>query len=1160
MSAVMLLGTLAAVFSIGPMPCSAQSANLAKGRPYSLTPRPNYALTTDANDDVQLTDGTYSTSTIWTRASTVGWSNAAPVTIVVDLQSIQPIAGVSYSTAAGIAGVQWPRSIFVLTSDDGHRYWPVADLAVIRGGEAGPPESGYSTFRFSTRDLRTHGRYVAIVVDQNGPYTFCDEIEILAGDSSWLTSPPTGESTTDLQKFFVTAHMRFSIQSRLSSDLRDARTALATSHVTDILRVQLASSLDQAEHEIADIPTPDPDTFTTILPLNDLHARIMSVQGAIAHAEGFPPLSAWAVNPWDFVRPLDKPPVSIEPGTVRIAAMNGETRAGAINVSNSTEQAMTVSLQVTEPVEWTSVPDVHLYEVKWTDTRELIPVADALIPLPASGATFEVPAGMTRQVWVKFKPQNRSPGSYRGFLEARVGDALSAHVPFELSVLDATFPDRPSLHLGGWDYTDRQNILGLTPGNAGAFIDQLHALNVDAPWATSGVMPSGAFDALGRLIQLPDTSSFDRWVANWPNANRYYVFVSANGALGSVPTTSTARFTTAAGQWITFWVAHAGQQGVQPSQLMLLLVDEPYTAAQDDQIVTWATAIKAAQPDVGIWEDPGFKNPASASPRLLDVADVVALKRSLMLQQGAPFVEFYQGWATGVRALSVYGASGPARLLDPYTYYRLQAWVCASLGATSSFFWSFADDAGGASWNEYRSVQTPYSPFFLSSDRVTITKHSEAIREGIEDFEYVTMLRHQVAVIAQSDPNHPALSGARKLLEHAVDTVLQTPGATDLQWVSSKDRSAAESTRLMIADALRLLVRDTTPPVIGAASNIITEATGQAGAAVTYVSPTSSDAVDGNGIATCSPASETTFSLGATTVTCSARDTAGNASSVSFTVTVRDTTPPVIDAIADIVTEATSEANTVVTYPAPSTSDVVDGTGTATCEPGSGRAFTLGQTIVKCSAFDGAGNSSSRWFSVIVRDTTAPILTLPSSVLVGAIAATGASASYDATAADAVDGTNTVTCFPASGSLFPMGSTTVICGSTDRHANTRTGSFTVTVFNHPPVAQPDAALTAENAPVQISVLANDSDIDGGVLTLVGVGAAAHGTATAGAGGTINYVPANGYVGTERFTYTLNDGQGGTATATVTVKVSRRRRFVAHRVERAPHRPAPPKQR
>jgi hypothetical protein len=838
--------------------------------------------------------------------------------------------------------------------------------------------------------------------------------------------------------------------------------------------------------------------------------------------------------------------------------MNGETRAGAVNVSNSTEQAMTVSLQVTGPIVGTGVSDVHLYEVKWTDTRELIPVADALIPLPASRATFEIPAGMTRQVWMKFTPQNRSPGSYRGYVEASVGDALSARVPFELNVLDATFPERSSLHLGGWDYTDRQNILGLTTNNAGALIDQMRALNVDSPWATSSVMPSGTFDALGRLIQLPDASSFDRWVANWPNANRYYVFVSANGALGSVPTTSTARFATAAGQWITFWVAHAAQLGIQPSQLMLLLVDEPYTATQDDQIVTWATAIKAAQPDVGIWEDPGFKDPASTSPRLLDVTDVVALKRALMLQQGAPFVEFYKRWAAGSRALNVYGASGPARLLDPYTYDRLQAWVCASLGATSSFFWSFADDAGGASWNEYRSIKAPYSPFFLSNDHVTISKHSEAIREGVEDFEYLTMLRQQVAVIAQSDPNHPGLSGARSLLERAVDSVLQAPGATDLQWVSGKDRAAAESTRLMIADALRILitVRDTTPPVIGAVSNIITEATGQTGAPVTYALPTWSDAVDGNGIATCLPASGTTFSLGSTTVTCAAHDAVGNTSAVSFTVMVRDTTAPVIDVIADIVTEATNEAKAVVTFAVPSTLDVVDGTGTATCVPGSGGTFALGQTIVMCSAFDAAGNSSARSFNVSVRDTTPPILTLPSSILVGAIAATGAPVSYDATAADAVDGTDPVTCFPASGSLFPIGATTVICTSTDQHSNTRTGSFPVTVFNHPPVAQPDAALTSKNTPVQVSVLANDSDIDGGELAVVGVGLPAHGTATAGTGGTINYVPAHGYFGTDTFSYTLSDGQGGTATGTVTVKVSQRRRLVALRAERARHRRAP----
>ena len=47
---------------------------------------------------------------------------------------------------------------------------------------------------------------------------------------------------------------------------------------------------------------------------------------------------------------------------------------------------------------------------------------------------------------------------------------------------------------------------------------------------------------------------------------------------------------------------------------------------------------------------------------------------------------------------------------------------------------------------------------------------------------------------------------------------------------------------------------------------------------------------------TCTPASGTTFALGATTVNCSATDAAGNEATGSFTVTVRDTTAPVLHA------------------------------------------------------------------------------------------------------------------------------------------------------------------------------------------------------------------------------------------------------------------------
>ena len=83
----------------------------------------------------------------------------------------------------------------------------------------------------------------------------------------------------------------------------------------------------------------------------------------------------------------------------------------------------------------------------------------------------------------------------------------------------------------------------------------------------------------------------------------------------------------------------------------------------------------------------------------------------------------------------------------------------------------------------------------------------------------------------------------------------------------------------------------------------------------------------------------------------------------------------------------------------------------------------------------------------------------------------------------------------------------------------------------------DAATTAEDTPVSIAVLANDTDLDGDTLTVTSVGTPAHGSAVANADGTITYTPAANYTGADSFSYTIGDGQGGSATATVSVTVT-----------------------
>src|SRR5436190_7998726 len=405
---------LALLLSVSAEPVRAQPQNLARDCSYTMTPAPNYPATTDAGDDLQLTDGAYTAwNPIWLRPSTVGWVNAAPVTIVIDLGRVQAVSGISYSTAAGKAGVEWPRSIFVLVSDDGQRFFPVVDLANDARTTTAPPVSGYAQFRYVAGNLDTHARYVAVIVDANGPYVFADEIEVLAGDPARVGAPLDGESTTDLQDFFVGAHMRRSVQRRLTIDLVNARSALASSSVPPPVRDRLSQDLDAIQSEIAAVATPDPGGFTPVLPLNDLHTRIFAVHGAIAGASGLAPLAAWPANPWDFVRPLDKPPAQGARDTVTIAAMNGETRAGAITISSSLDRPAIVSVGTAGLAVDADDSYLQLFEVVWTDTRELIPVADALLPLDRTRRTFVLPAGMTRQIWLTFTPGRRPPGTCR---------------------------------------------------------------------------------------------------------------------------------------------------------------------------------------------------------------------------------------------------------------------------------------------------------------------------------------------------------------------------------------------------------------------------------------------------------------------------------------------------------------------------------------------------------------------------------------------------------------------------------------------------------------------------------------------------------------------------------------------------------------------------
>lgn len=111
----------------------------------------------------------------------------------------------------------------------------------------------------------------------------------------------------------------------------------------------------------------------------------------------------------------------------------------------------------------------------------------------------------------------------------------------------------------------------------------------------------------------------------------------------------------------------------------------------------------------------------------------------------------------------------------------------------------------------------------------------------------------------------------------------------------------------------------------------------------------------------------------------------------------------------------------------------------------------------------------------------------------------------------------------------------------DGALNSDPGTVTITVravqANHPPAAQADESLMPMNTRLTVRVLTNDSDPDNDPLTVKSVTNPAHGTATIQADQSILYTPSRSYIGTDSFSYAIEDGRGGTASATINVTIT-----------------------
>ncbi|MDO4571294.1 MAG: discoidin domain-containing protein [Planctomycetia bacterium] len=815
--------------------------NMALNKKYSLTPAPGYRHCTDPDDKIQLTDGLSTSSYFWTQRGTVGWQSAPFAVVTIDLEKVEPIAKIEFTTAAHAGGVLFPRALLVQASDDGTVFYDVCDLMEHDRVVNGPLPEKYGIRCLTSQRLATKGRFVRFIVFGRGNFIFCDEIRIFRGDDALLENERRESGSADAPKrIFERRQAELCLRERFLSDVDDLRRAIEGAEIGDALRDELLAQLDALRPTLLGSTREmmEKTDFRTVFPINAEHADLYKIQARLWSGLGCGGLSMEPAGLWDFEDRFAPPSLRSGKGAAltSVPTTFGEPRAVAFNLYNAQGAAADAVVELRLP----NGVSCEAFGTKWTDTTEGVETFSALVPLepadsseptdpadptaptaPVVGAwRVRVESGLVAQIWlvVKFDAPELAPSltTLRG--EVRCAECVC---PIALEVYPIRFPEKTSLLMGGWDYVDRLPAYSVSETNLASFLRVVKRCRVNAPWGSPSLLQK--CEIADDLSVKIDTESFDRWVKFWSpsEVREYFIFLSKGGWGSSTRNdffgkkAGTSDFHNAVANWMRAWRDHWIASGIDPAKVHLLVHDEPNELCDDYTTFRhWRDAIKAGCPEVNIWEDPCYKDFSKASADLFDACDVLCPNRPMWLAAPDDFEAFYRArQATGQR-LHLYSCSGPIRLLDPYSYVLLQAWHAAQIGADASFFWALGDGAGGSSWNEYFCGRKTYAPLFIDpKDPVVVPgKHLEAMRESAQDFEYFVLMRAEIERLEKSGDAEKMTRAEKEtlFLETLLDETLSADGdALHIEWNVSKDRGKTTDARRRLLERLTQLRGET---------------------------------------------------------------------------------------------------------------------------------------------------------------------------------------------------------------------------------------------------------------------------------------------------------------------------------------------------------------
>ena len=517
----------------------------------------------------------------------------------------------------------------------------------------------------------------------------------------------------------------------------------------------------------------EPEQVQRLAGLRESAARLRSL---VAAGTGLAPtgsFAAWECTPWAYFDGCASLP-SPEDRTEELAASlcMGEYETLALNLTSFAGGPLEVRVICDgfEGREDLSAADhIEFRRAVTVPTTRRKEISDALPLLDQAGLISIAPL-CSEQLWITVNADGLAPGAYTVQLRLKSIEPYPTErrIPITLTVHDLALPRPRPLRLCMWSY-DGYDMGTEKPAVLKALIE--HGTTIF--FAKS---PPAKADAEGNLLGAPDYAVFDEAV-NRLSPHGMMLFKTPQSYFKGPDFLSEA-WRKGFVAYLREWVKHLQEMGLDYDEWALYPYDEPSTPYTDTtlNLVDVAKVIREADPKILIYTDPMSGATKETAEMLKDLIDIWTPQLELLERVGDEFIPIIRPNATEIWS---YDVLSRAKTLSCLGSYRWKFWFTWEMDFTGVGWWCFANNSGEDRWDGPNKAGTFYSTAYDGPGGVVTSKRWEAARDGVEDYEYLYLLRESIREALARGVSAAALEEAEELLSTLPGQVKEVLGTLD---------------------------------------------------------------------------------------------------------------------------------------------------------------------------------------------------------------------------------------------------------------------------------------------------------------------------------------------------------------------------------------------